>query len=81
MSGRLMVSAAGLSVATVLLGAVPMASAAAKCTSIQARCAVEIGGTCDPKTGHWQYGRVHGLATGGNTQAFNDCVSRNLKRK
>jgi hypothetical protein len=27
-----------------------------KCASIQAKCAVEAGGKCDPKTGHWCYG-------------------------
>jgi hypothetical protein len=49
------------------------AAAAAKCTSIQARCAVEIGGTCDPTTGRWEYGR---RGMGGNSQAFNACISR-----
>jgi hypothetical protein len=26
------------------------------CTSIQARCAIEVGGTCDPRTGRWRAG-------------------------
>jgi hypothetical protein len=26
------------------------------CSSIQARCAVEVGGRCDPATGQWRFG-------------------------
>jgi hypothetical protein len=63
----------------------PVVSAAAKCTSIQAQCAVEIGGRCDPVTGRWQYGggllgRVGGgtNSSGGTNRfgAFDACVSR-----
>jgi hypothetical protein len=36
---------------------IPVSEAASKCTSIQAQCAVEIGGQCDPTTGRWFYGR------------------------
>lgn len=56
-------------------------SAAAKCTSVQARCAVEIGGVCDPKTGHWQFGWFRGYKVGGNTEAFDACVSRMLAKR
>lgn len=59
----------------------PDASAAAKCTSIQARCAVQIGGECDMKTGRWQYGRWNNKFTGGNAMAFNNCVSAGLAAK
>jgi hypothetical protein len=54
-----------------------------KCTSIQAQCAMEIGGTCDAKTGHWCYGYTsgYGRSCGGSPHAsmeFDDCVSRKL---
>ncbi len=55
------------------------AQAAAKCTSIQARCAVKIGGECDPATGKWAYGSGPGRPRlGGNIVAFNACVSEEL---
>ena len=54
--------------------------AAGKCTSIQAQCAVEIGGTCDPATGRWRYGAFQGHQYGGTNHggAFDACVSRKL---
>jgi len=58
---------------------IPTASAA--CTSIQARCAVEIGGQCDPKTGRWFYGYYMNKVAGGNTQLFHACVSRELAKQ
>jgi hypothetical protein len=58
------------------LAASPVA-AHGKCTAINARCAVEIGGVCDPSTGHWSYGTVHHKIYGGNTMAFMACVDRN----
>jgi len=61
------------------------AHAAGKCTSIQARCAVEIGGTCNPITGHWEYGGgFNGRGGSGGTNrggAFDACVSRELSRR
>jgi hypothetical protein len=76
------------SIATIILVTtafylgVPGAAMAAegKCTSIQAQCAVEMGGTCDPKTGHWCYGLWRGQQCGGtnNGGAFDTCVSRKL---
>jgi hypothetical protein len=55
-------------------------AATAKCQSIQARCAVQIGGTCDPATGRWVYGR--GGAGGSNKSgAFDACVSAGLKNQ
>jgi len=63
----------------------PVASAEGKCTSIQAQCAIEIGGRCDPKTGRWQYGGGYLGRVGGGTSssggtnrfgAFDACVSR-----
>ena len=59
------------------IGATDAVFAAQKCTSIQARCAVEIGGRCDPETGRWRYGpRAGGSNIGG---AFDSCISRELK--
>ena len=52
-----------------------------KCTSIQARCAMEIGGRCNPQTGYWQYGYVRGYATGGTTEAYDACISRAVATK
>jgi hypothetical protein len=49
----------------------------AKCTSIQAKCAVEAGGKCDPKTGHWCYGIYKGENCGGYGTAFRACLVRN----
>jgi hypothetical protein len=39
------------------------------CTSIQARCAVEVGGTCDPRTGRWRAGNSGGNLTRTDTDA------------
>jgi uncharacterized caspase-like protein len=44
-----------------------------RCVSISQRCALEIGGRCDPSTGKWEYGRN---GAGGNTQSFNACLGR-----
>jgi hypothetical protein len=63
------------------LGAPDAAMAAeGKCTSIQAQCAVEMGGTCDPKTGHWCYGFYRGHQCGGTNigGAYDACISRKL---
>ena len=50
--------------AIVVVGAVgflliPVSEAASKCTSVQAQCAVEIGGQCDPSMGRWNYKTLH----------------------
>jgi len=58
-----------------------LSEAASKCTSVQAQCAVEIGGQCDPNTGRWFYGRYMGKLAGGTTVAFHNCVSRKLSQK
>jgi hypothetical protein len=72
-------SAAIAGLATSLMGTAGLAAPGGHCTSVQARCAVEIGGLCDPKTGHWQFGAVSGgYRVGGNTEAFDACVSRTL---
>ncbi|MDT4740272.1 caspase family protein [Bradyrhizobium sp. WYCCWR 12699] len=44
-----------------------------RCVSISQRCALEIGGRCDPSTGKWEYGRN---GAGGSTQSFNACLGR-----
>jgi hypothetical protein len=72
--------------AIVVIGAVcflwiPVSEAASKCTSVQAQCAVEIGGQCDPTTGRWFYGRYMGKVAGGTKVSFHDCVSRKLSQK
>ncbi len=65
----------------------PVAFAAAKCTSVQAQCAIEIGGRCDPTTGRWQYGGGYlgnvggGTGSSGGTNrfgAFDACVAGKL---
>jgi uncharacterized caspase-like protein len=43
------------------------------CSSISARCAVQIGGRCS--NGHWEYAQ-HGA--GGDTLAFNTCIGSKL---
>ncbi len=48
------------------------------CKNIQSKCAIEIGGRCDPVSGKWEYGRN---GAGGTTLAYNDCISRALARQ
>jgi hypothetical protein len=71
--------------AAIAMSEVATANAAAKCTSIQAQCAVEIGGHCDPVTGRWEYGRgLLGRGTSGGTNtrgAFDACISRKLGQR
>jgi len=50
--------------AIVVIGAVcflliPVSEAASKCTSVQAQCAVEIGGQCDPNMGQRDCKTLH----------------------
>jgi hypothetical protein len=65
--------------------AVPAIAVAAegKCNTVQAQCAVEIGGRCDPSTGHWCYGPRMGRDCGGSNRggAFDACVARKLGQK
>ena len=63
------------------LGAAPAFAQTGKCNSIRARCAIEIGGTCDPKTGERRWGYYQGVKYPGNTMMFNECVSRHLAKK
>jgi hypothetical protein len=48
------------------------------CKNIQSKCALEIGGRCDPVSGKWEYGRN---GAGGTTEAYNACISRAMKGK
>jgi len=54
-----------------------------KCNTIQAQCAVEIGGRCDPKTGRWEYGNYGNRGSGGTNRggAFDGCISRKLNQR
>jgi hypothetical protein len=54
-----------------------------KCTSIQAQCAVEMGGQCNPNTGFWCYGFYRGRNCGGTNMggAYDQCVSRKLREQ
>lgn len=60
--------------------AVAAPATAANCLSVQAKCAVEIGGTCDMQSGHWCYGHYQHQACGGTSRAFLACLDRNGKR-
>jgi hypothetical protein len=51
---------------------VSVTTAAERCTSVQARCAIEIGGTCDPQTGKWRYKTR--IKNGQAQMFFSDCV-------
>ncbi len=62
-------------IAAVSLGSVDVASAA-KCQSIQAKCAIEAGGKCDPQTGRWCYGFYRSENCGGRYSAFIACLDR-----
>jgi len=74
------IAAAGLFASAALNVA---SAATTKCTSISARCAVEIGGVCDPVTGRWEYGRRRYTGSGGTNHggAFDACLSRELKKR
>jgi hypothetical protein len=52
-----------------------------RCNTVQARCAVEIGGVCNPQTGKWAFGKWEGKEYGGNTLRFNDCIGRNYAKR
>ena len=62
------------SVAVVSARTKSQRNATNKCTSIQARCALEIGGECNPRTGRWSYIGVNWHLR------FDDCLSRELAR-
>jgi len=80
----IMFRAAAITSSAVLLGLLASTtiavSAPAKCTSVSAQCAVEIGGRCDPATGRWQYGRI---GSGGTNRfgAFDACIARKLRER
>jgi hypothetical protein len=81
-------SLTGISAAIVAATFFPLsineaAAASGKCTSIQAQCAVEIGGRCDPATGHWEYGNYQNRGSGGTNRggAFDQCIARKLKER
>jgi hypothetical protein len=57
------IGAGGLIWTVTVSDAVP----ADNCTSIQARCAIEVGGTCDPDTGRWRAGSRGGNLSSAGT--------------
>jgi hypothetical protein len=64
-------------VAALSITAAVNAFAADKCRSVQARCAVEVGGRCDPSTGRWD---VNQYGAGGNNRAFMACLDRERRK-
>jgi hypothetical protein len=60
-------------VATLTIAGHSAAAAAGNCISMQAQCAVEIGGTCDPKTGRWRFER--------GADRYNACIFRKLSEQ
>ena len=56
---------------------VPAAVAAQSCASVQGRCAVEVGGRCNPKTGAW---RTECMSSACQTR-FHECITRGLNEK
>jgi hypothetical protein len=57
---------------------VPAAVAAERCERLQARCAKEVGGWCNPKTGRWYY---ECNSSASCATRFNDCVTRGMAEK
>jgi hypothetical protein len=62
----------------VLIFAPAPALADKGCKNIQSRCAIKIGGRCDPVSGQWEYGRN---GAGGTAMAHNECISRELAKQ
>jgi hypothetical protein len=50
--------------ALLAVNAPASAAGGGKCTGLQARCAIEVGGKCDPNTGAWCYGWWKGQRRG-----------------
>jgi hypothetical protein len=59
-----------------LLGAGTAIAAAGECQSVQARCAIEVGGLCNPKTGRWCVGLYQHRACGGTMIGWLACLDR-----
>jgi len=67
--GAIVIVLAACSVATA------KSAKSGRCTSAQALCAIEMGGTCDPATGHWRYiNYTSGTIRGGSR--FIECIDR-----
>lgn len=69
--------------ATIAAFSVVLSSTAALadkgCKNVQSKCAIAIGGRCNPVTGRWEYGLRY--KTGGNTLAFDNCIHRALSQE
>jgi hypothetical protein len=76
--GRKLAGTAAATVVAVSIFASTAALADKGCKNIQSKCAIEIGGRCDPVSGHWEYGQN---GAGGTTQAHNACISRAQQKK
>jgi hypothetical protein len=64
---------AAATIAAFSMVALPTAAFADKgCKNIKSRCAIQIGGRCDPVTGRWEYGQRY--MAGGTKLAFDNCV-------
>lgn len=70
---RIVISIAILGLSSAA-NAEPAAPKTGRCSNLQARCAIEIGGQCDPETNRWSYR----CQSGDCTARFNECVSRGL---
>jgi len=70
--------ATAATIVAVSMSASTAALADKGCKNIQSKCAIEIGGRCDPVSGQWEYGRK---GAGGNTMAYNECITRALAKQ
>jgi hypothetical protein len=62
--------------ALYLLGAGTAIAAADRCQNEKARCAVEVGGLCNPRTGFWCIGNSGTRHCGGTMIGFLACLDR-----
>jgi uncharacterized membrane protein len=70
--------ATAATVIAILIFASTAALADKGCKNIQSKCAIEVGGKCDPVSGHWD---VNQNGAGGTIMAHNECISRALLKK
>jgi hypothetical protein len=61
--------------ALYLLGAGTAIATTRGCQSVQARCAIEVGGRCNPRTGRW-WGVYQHQTCGGTMNGWLACLDR-----